>query len=76
MKLAFTTIIDAHLHAKAMAGNTAVVNKVFTPGGNRNKGQNKQGGGQGGQGQQHLGISNAEKKMRTVPVRQRIAHGK
>ena len=29
----FTTIIDAHLYAKATAGNTAVVNKVFTPGG-------------------------------------------
>ena len=52
---AFTTIIDIHLHAKAMAGNTAVVNKVFTPGGNK-KSQNKQGGGQG---QQRSGISNA-----------------
>ena len=62
---AFTTIIDAHLDAKATTGNTEVVNKVFTPGGNRNKGQNKQ-GGQGGQGQQRLGISDAEKKRRTV----------
>ena len=31
------TIIDTHLHAKATAGNMAVVNKVFNPGGNRNK---------------------------------------
>ena len=59
---AFTTFIDAHLHAKATAGNTAVVNKVFTPGGKR-KGQNKQGGGQGGKGLQHSGISDAEKKI-------------
>ena len=59
---AFTTIIDAHLHAKATAGNTAVVNEVFTPGGNK-KSKNKQGGGQG---QQRSGISDAEKKRRTV----------
>ena len=26
----FGTVIDAHLHVKAMAGGTAVVNKVFT----------------------------------------------
>ena len=32
---AFTTLIDAHLHAKATVGNSAVVNKVFTPGGNK-----------------------------------------
>ena len=42
-------------------GNTAVVNKVFTPGGNK-KSQNNQ----GGHGQQRSGISNAEKKRRTV----------
>ena len=63
---AFTTIIDAHLYAKATAGITAVVNKVFTPGGNRKKGQNKQGGGQSGQGQQRSGIGDAEKKKRMV----------
>ena len=59
---ASTTIIDAHLHANATAGNTVVVNKVFTPGGNK-KGQNKQGGGQG---QRRLGISDAEKRRRTI----------
>ena len=50
---AFTTIIDAHLHTKAMGGNTAVVNKVFPLGGNK-KSRNKQ---EGGQGQQRSGIS-------------------
>ena len=39
---AFTTLINAHLHAKATAGNT--VNKVFTPGGGNKKAQGKQGG--------------------------------
>ena len=63
---AFSTIIIAHLHAKETSGNTAVVNKVYTPGGNRNnKGQNK-GGGQSGQGQQRSGISDAGKKRRMV----------
>ena len=59
---AFTTLIDAYLHAKATAGNTAVVNKVFTPGGGNKKAQNKQ----GGQGQQRPSISDAEKKRRTI----------
>ena len=59
---AFTTLIDAHLPAKATAGNTAVINKVFTPGGGNKKAQNKQ----GGQGQQRPGISDAEKKRRAV----------
>ena len=63
---ASSTIIDAYLHAKATSGSTAVVNKVFTPGGNRNnKGQNKQ-DGQSGQGQQCSGISDAAKKRQTV----------
>ena len=62
----FSTIIVAHLQAKATIGNTGGVNKVLSPGGNRNNtGQNKQ-GGQGVQGQQHLGISDAEKKLQTV----------
>ena len=60
---AFTTFIDAHLHDKTTAGIAAVVNKVFTPGGNRNKGQNNQGGGQGGQGQQR---ESATQKRRGV----------
>ena len=38
---AFTTLIDAHLHAKATGGNTAVVNEVFTQGGGNKKAQNK-----------------------------------
>ena len=59
---AFTTLIDAHLHAKATAGNTAVINKVFTPGGGNKKAQGKQ----GSQGQQRQGISDAEKKRRNV----------
>ena len=65
---AFSTIIDAHLHAKATSGSTAVVNKVFAPGGNRSsKGQNKQGGQSGpGQHQSGQGISNAEIKSQTV----------
>ena len=59
---AFTTLIDVHLHAKATAGSTAVVNKVFTTGGGNKKAQNKQ----GVQGQQRSCISDAEKKRRTI----------
>lgn len=59
---AFSTIIDAHLHAKATLGSTTVENKVFTPPENRDMGQNNQ-GHQRGQRQQRSsqGISNAKK---------------
>ena len=57
---AFTTLIDAHLHAKATAGATASVNKVYTPNNAGKKNQRNQGQKQGGQ------VSEAEKKRRTV----------
>lgn len=61
---ASSTIIDAHLHAKAFSGSTAVMDKVFMTG-NRNRGQNKQ-GGQGQQRPTGQSISDAEKKHPTV----------
>ena len=58
---AFSTLIDAHLHAKATAGGTASMNKVYTPNsGNKKTQKNNQGQRQAGQ------ISDAEKKRRTV----------
>ena len=59
----FSTLIDAHLHPKATAVGRASINKLFSPSnGNKNKSQ------KGGQGQQQAGqgISEAEKKRRTL----------
>ena len=62
---ALSTLIYAHLHTKATAGGSGTVNKVFSPNnGNKNKSQNKKGGQ--GQRQAGQGISDAEKKRRTV----------
>ena len=53
---AFSTLIDAHLHAKATAGGTASINKVYSPNnGNKKTQRNSQGQRQAGR------ISEAEK---------------
>ena len=59
---AFSTLIDAHLHAKATEGGTASINKVYSPSNGNKKAQ------KGGQGQRQAGsnISEAEKKRQTV----------
>ena len=52
---------DVSLHAKAMAGSTASINKVYTPNNGNKKAQ------KGGQGQrQSSSISESGKKRRTI----------
>ena len=58
---AFSSLIDAHLHAKATAGGTASINKVYSPNNGTKKMQ------KGGQGQRQAGpISESEKKRRAI----------
>ena len=58
---AFSILINAHLHAKATAGGTASINKVYSPN-NVNKKAQKAGQGQ----RQSSSISESEKKRRTI----------